>query len=542
MLLRPRIIPAVPVQAADPVMNHRRVAVRFADAHLVLQFLPEGQRLLGGAQRVRAVPQLPLQVGKLHHGAEGPGSVSLVFVRVMMRGIGRPELLRQRPLPLQGLPQVPLHALAGHVHVHKLVRGLIAGILRILRRGFDQIQRPFIVHLHVNAAQVGQADEKLMGGGSVVFLYADAVQRFQQRAVQHGTVVLVPHRGNLLVSLFQFLHVGPLVLCILLVHLHRDDFHILLFLFPVLRQRIFNFLHIVARLQQVRRNRQGKQAALVEGVPDRAVEVLPGHQVFVVPDRDIPELLVFMDQAHQPLRVAPVFFPVAQEHVRVKRVPHLRGQFIPDQHGFQEGVQHVLVGRRRRIGDVPVHQLHLGADFVEIPLQPRLHQDRQDRNMLFQRKGQLNLPGAVRLKQEPLRHPENHQLHIAEDPEQLLPVIVRFRFRIIPDGAGGMRQDLVCQRLEIRLPVRGMARKIYLRFSPGISHFGCFEFEFHRFLLPCCMNLFCVRVYHSIKRPCFLSPDIAGRRTTLICYGCIIVFLQFRFSRGKEPVLRVTQL
>ena len=146
--------------------------------------------------------------------------------------------------------------------------------------------------------------------------------------------MLVSHRGNLLVSLFQFLHVGPLVLCILLVHLHRDDFHILLFLFPVLRQRIFNFLHIVARLQQVRRNRQGKQAALVEGVPDRAVEVLPGHQVFVVPDRDIPELLVFMDQAHQPLRVAPVFFPVAQEHVRVKRVPHLRGQFIPDQFHF----------------------------------------------------------------------------------------------------------------------------------------------------------------------------------------------------------------
>ena len=65
---------------------------------------------------------------------------------------------------------------------------------------------------------------------------------------------------------------------------------------------------------------------------DRVVEFFSGHQELVVPDGNVPELLILMDQPHQPLGMLPVLFAITQEYVGIKRRSNLLSQFMPIQY------------------------------------------------------------------------------------------------------------------------------------------------------------------------------------------------------------------
>ena len=95
------------------------------------------------------------------------------------------------------------------------------------------------------------------------------------------------------------------------IHFHRNDLEIVAFISPFPCHGIFHPHDIVFIFLQMRRDSHREQGTFLECLPDRFVEAFPRHEELVIPDGDIPELFVLMDQAHQPLRVLPVLFPVA---------------------------------------------------------------------------------------------------------------------------------------------------------------------------------------------------------------------------------------
>ncbi len=117
-------------------------------------------------------------------------------------------------------------------------------------------------------------------------------------------------------------------------------------------------------------DRHGKKRTVLKGGPDRLIKAFAGDQVFIVPDSDIPELRIFMNEPHQELGMTAVFFPVAEKNIGIKRLPHSFRQIISYQHGVQKCLQNFLVRRSCRICKISGYHLDLRTGIVDLVFQP----------------------------------------------------------------------------------------------------------------------------------------------------------------------------
>ena len=209
--------------------------------------------------------------------------------------------------------------------------------------------------------------------------------------------------------------VFPFLSVLRFIHLNGNDLKIIIFTLSVPRHRIFHPHDVVPFLLQMGGDSHGEQRALIERVLYRLIKALSRHKKFIIPYGNIPELFVLMDQPHQPLRVLPVLFPVAQEHVCVESVPNLFSQLVSDQHGIKECLKHFIIGDSCRVIPILRHYLDLRAVVAEFVSEAVFQHDRKHRDVIFQGKRQLCIFCPVLLMNEFGRDGKHYQLHFLED-------------------------------------------------------------------------------------------------------------------------------
>ena len=202
---------------------------------------------------------------------------------------------------------------------------------------------------------------------------------------------------DILVSeLSQMALIHPPFWVVMVIHLHRDYLKPVFLLLTVSCHGIFHPHDVISLFLQTWGDCHGEQRAFGKCQFNILVILLSGNQVFIVPDGNIPEVIILMDQPHQTLGMCPVFFSVTEEDIRIKCIPYPLRRFIPNQHGFQVGLQNIFVRGGCWIIHDTVH--NLDGDLcclVKFPCQPRLHHDGENRDVVLIGIRQDNIPRPV---------------------------------------------------------------------------------------------------------------------------------------------------
>ena len=440
-----------------PPGQHRQ-AVAGGRGHVPHLPVAGAPRLLAEGQQ--PLPDLPGRGGRtlglqlVPQGLEGVGG--------RLKGGGAAPVLPPQGQPPVGQPLLPgaglfhtaLHTLAGAVHGGQLFHGL--GPAR-LGGGLDQPGAPGRVALGADAAQVGQTDQVFVLRVAPAAAQPPPGQDPFQPGGQRPGGLVVDAGGQVGIGPGQPDRVGRF-------HPHRQH------RFPrPAGGGVFLLHHIVGAHQQVGGHGEHKHVAGFQRLLDGAVKGTARHQELVVPDRQVPELLVFVDAPHELLGQIPVVLAVAQEQPGVKGGLHPGGQLAADQHPVQKGPQLVGVGQGGGVVLPGVQTLQVAKGPVEALLQAGLRQDGQHRDMAFQRQGQLSVPGAAGLLQQPVGHRQHEQLHLGQVLAAQQPDGGLFRLRVVPDGTVLCLQQLGGEGVKQLPPVVRVAAEIHAGLAPGVG-------------------------------------------------------------------------
>ena len=256
------------------------------------------------------------------------------------------------------------------------------------------------------------------------------------------------------------------------LHLRREDPHA-----GIPGRRVLHPHHKIRPalrlLQQIRRHEQGKQAAAAQHPVDVLPEALPGGQKFIVPDGNILQLRPAVDQAHQLVGQAAVLLAVAQKDIGIKSGTDPFGQLVADQHGVQVFFQLLGVGDLRRVRAVGV-QILQGVEPVRPAVelvQPALQQNRQDRDMLLQRKGKIGVHGPVGLGQQTERDRDHKEVHALQVGLPGVRRELRRHVRRVIYGAVVGREQIPADLVEGMGQIRRVTGKIHpgLPLGAGVS-------------------------------------------------------------------------
>ena len=373
------------------------------------------------------------------------GFVGLLFLVFL------PALPRHPFQPLDHHVGVAADAVAVPVHFHQLPH---CRQIFLFRCAGDQLDSAVAVGLDVDAVEVRQTDEEVVLRVVVVFRDGDAAE---QR--QHTLPELLPIRdgdrlGNAVVHLAQLVMIRR-------HHLGGQDA-----LAHVVRHRVLDIQDIVDLVDQIRGDGEGEQLALFQRLADRFVEVLARGEVLVVPDRDIAAARVGVDQLHQLLRVLPVLFAVAHEDVRVKGGAHLLCQLVADDDRLEVFRQLLAVGQRGGVGIVFVEVLQIAEFGFEQRVKIALPHQRQDGDMVRQRKGYVKAHRAVGRRQQRGRDRHDKELHLAEQHPVVRDVVGLCGGVVDPvDGAVLPLQDIPFDFGEARAVLR-MTGEVHTLLAP----------------------------------------------------------------------------
>ncbi len=273
----------------------------------------EFRRLSVGFLSAVQPAQLILVISQIAQGEHIFQSVRPILALLILR----PLPICQLFLPVHGDRIIPRHAFAAAVHRRQLFHSLGQPSL-----GGPSNQFPgrLAVYLYIDAAQIRQPDKEVVLRVGVVLPDRQPLGRLQQRRRKRRLVLRGGRSRQPWKPCRQPLPVGGRKL-----HWQHQ-------LIRFAGLGVFQRHHIVAWLGEVRGNRQRKQAALLQRFGNRGVEILARGQKFVVPNRDIPAEIVFMDQPHQLLSVFTVFLAIAQKNIGVKGRPYLGRQFVSHQY------------------------------------------------------------------------------------------------------------------------------------------------------------------------------------------------------------------
>ena len=358
--------------------------------------------------------------------------------------------VREFSLPVDRGAVIAIHALAGFVHAHELLQRLGQACLR---RFGDELQSAGMVHLHVNAGEIGDAHEE--GVRRIVIL---AQRRLVQQRLQSACYFLrIARRSGLPQTFIQPRKLGG----VRLLRLQRQNR-----LFQIPRGGIFRREDIVRVLQQMRRDDEGEERALFHRLRNRVVEIFARREKFIVPNCHIPAEFVFVDQPHDLLRRRAVLLAVAQEDIGVERITHTLRERVADQHAFEKAPELFLIRDRGRVVRGFVQILQVAAELVEDGFQSRLLHEREDGDVVLHGIAERDRARGVGPVLPQKRHRDRHdeQLHLAQIRLERLTLHRALTWREIPDRRVRLHgEKLLRDRLEQPVKIRRRAAEKHAR-------------------------------------------------------------------------------
>ena len=309
-------------------------------------------RFSGISQNIRESDQCPEVLR-----AEAPVLIGRIVLFILL-----PVLHAKQFLILNCLFRVSRYTISGQIHICQLFRRFKTGFFRFLgsRSRINKFKCPFRIDFHVNSTQICQPDKKPVFGSTVIFLFADSLESIQKSLIYLRPDMFVVYIQDFLyrkfLMIFQVVQFNALRrIFLFIIQLNRNDLELFFLLRSAVSLRVFFAHHIIAVFFQILCHSQSKQRAFSEGIFDGFVILLTRHQKFVIPDGNILISGIVMDNAHQPLCVFTILFPIAQENIGIKRIADFLRQFIPDQNGFQIGFQNLIIRDHCGIVRITVH-------------------------------------------------------------------------------------------------------------------------------------------------------------------------------------------
>ena len=412
-----------------------------------MQFLHQPVHILKNRSRLG-------QIGHSHPGiTQAPHFFEIchTVVHSIGFGIGFLCLLHQLLPPGNSHVIIPGNAFTVVIHGYQLFDCLRqAGFCRTC----DQLHCPGVIHFHIHAAQIGQADEEIVHGILVIFPDGQIPQGCQHSAGQLRLIRGIHHSGQTRITVGQR--------CLIRSHhFRRQDglsrFH---------SHGILGTHDIVVFVDQIGGHRQHEQAALFQCCLDGCIKILAGNQKFVIPNGNIPADRVTMEHAHQFLGILPILFPIAEENIGIKGCADLGRHFITHQHRTQVGFQFLFKRDRSGVLVLFVQELQIAEFLLILSLQALALHQRQDRDMMRQRIRNIRIHGLVFQVQQLLGDGDHQHLHLTQI--QIMLLIGRSRARrIVKNSTITDLQDLLGDLLKIFRKIPLMAGEIHSGLTLG---------------------------------------------------------------------------